>query len=188
MIAGGLVVLGAGLNSFVGGAQLMPALIAAVVAFAAYWHPAAKDVAASKGFIRRDLLVMLLVPALFVALYACATFKAMSGKFATCENADLGATVTVDGVVSDAEQAVATALASSGLAGVPAALAGVAVAIGGTAATDTIDCAISAIESAIPAAKSGSSGAAAMIVAYAIAPDKIAAGRAWVAQRRAAGK
>jgi hypothetical protein len=149
---------------------------------------------AAKGFARAAvLLAIAAVGAGLAGVGGClssaekAAVTKMTAPFVSCEKADLGKLVTVNGVAMDVEAAVSLALAGD-VAGIPAALAAIAVQLVASAAVDTVDCAISTVESDTGLG-SGSGSGSASPAAVTIAPtraQRIAAGRAWVAAQRAA--
>ena len=148
---------------------------------------------AAKGFARASVLLAIAAAGTGLAgAGGClssaekAAVTTMTAPFVSCEKADLGKLVTVNGVAMDVEAAVSLALAGD-VAGIPAALAAIAVQLVASAAVDTVDCAISTVES--DAGLGGSGSGSASPAAVTTAPtraERIAAGRAWVATQRAA--
>lgn len=139
--------------------------------------PASK---ASGGFVRRDLLVMLLIATAGAGglLYsACGASQKAAAK--ACEESVLKKDLTVNGIATTLGDAVENALAT-GTAGIPVALLGIASSLGMPLALDSISCALDLIEAAPSTAITAVTAGAPETLA-----QRIAAARAWVAQQRA---
>jgi hypothetical protein len=147
VVGGSTAVLGALLNALVAGGSMQMALVAAVAALAAWWHPAAPDVAIAKaqrgrGPIIKDnrpplVLAMLLGGSLVLGHAACGPKTAAAVQAAeTCEEnaAAKDLIPVVQAILADAAswQTILTSLA-------------------GSFGLDTINCAVAAAEAAIKA-------------------------------------
>ena len=108
---------------------------------------------------------------------------AQRAAFATCEKDALKKDVTVGGVTTSVYNGVAIVL-DNGTAGIPAGLEGIAEQLGMPLALDTIQCVVDMLEGTL-GAPAGSGSGSAVGIEVETPEQKLAAARAWLAQKRA---